>query len=624
MKAGKDVGINGGNDAAKSKAGKKAGKKGEKKGWSKVMAWVWPALFAAVSMVLTAGVNGDYLRKLEDLSYFSSQGWFLDQCQTEPGGLVQYAAQFLTQFFYYPWLGAAIFTALLLGLWWLGVKAFRLTRDMSPFAGLVPAMLLLFALAPGYAVYYIKGNGLAFIMPVGILCSYIGLIVYNSLSKKWLRLIWEVLLVLAYPYLGFFALLGCALCVVSELLNGRCWWVILGGVLMTACEPLAYFYLVESHSMLARAYVEGIPWPSHENMGVMWSAYTAAGLPPVVMVLSAIGRDRKWSAWLSSLLMLLAVIAVFVFRYNDKNFAVATSMELALRNGDTERVLELASQYDEDTPTRLVNMLTHIALFRRSEAGDKQYRFKIGAEPFNDKYPKEMMREAGSHAIYYNYGRLNDAYRWCMEDMVENGKRIEYLDYMTKCSLMNGEMNLARRYAGLLSQTMFHKAEAEKYLKYADNPEMVEEDPEFKVIRPISRFVTQIGSDGGLVEHYLSVGTAMLVGGQPPLVELSLQFNLLRKNIDQFWPRFALYASNHSPLPRHYQEAAILFSTLEHKVDWRQFEISTEVQKDFEEFMKMAQTNANMSDEYNLEAFKPRFGNTYWYYYFFINDLKTT
>ncbi len=112
-------------------------------------------------------------------------------------------------------------------------------------------------------------------------------------------------------------------------------------------------------------------------------------------------------------------------------------------------------------------------------------------------------------------------------------------------------------------------------------------------------------------------------GGPRELVELSLQFNLVRKDIAGFWPRFMLYARTHDRLPRHYQEAAVLFSALEQQVDWRRFDIDPEVVRSFGAFMEMARRNSRFGDEANREAFKPVFGDTYWYYYFFIKDLKT-
>lgn len=85
-----------------------------------------------------------------------------------------------------------------------------------------------------------------------------------------------------------------------------------------------------------------------------------------------------------------------------------------------------------------------------------------------------------------------------------------------------------------------------------------------------------------------------------------------------------LYARTHDRLPVHYQEAALLFSALENEVDWHRFAIDPEIAARFERFMTKARQNSNYSEEYNREAFRKDFSDTYWFYYFFINDLKTT
>ncbi|MDE6120959.1 MAG: hypothetical protein K2F63_04140, partial [Muribaculaceae bacterium] len=216
-----------------------------------------------------------------------------------------------------------------------------------------------------------------------------------------------------------------------------------------------------------------------------------------------------------------------------------------------------------------------------------------------------------------------DCYRWCMEDMVEYGPKVEYLKYMSRCAILNGEYPLARRYLRMLSRTLYHKDWARKYMAMTYDPALAEKDPELAYVRKLNAFNNHIGGDGSLIETYISTNLAALEGGPPELVEMSLQFNLVRKDINGFWPRFILYARTHERLPVHYQEAALLFSALEHKVDCSQFRIDPEVAREFNLFMEMAQKNAHLSEEHNRHVFGP-FGKTYWYYYFFTKGLKTT
>lgn len=93
---------------------------------------LFPAIFALSSIVLLmTGAGAPYLRKLEDLSFFMGGQWFFNHCMSVPAGFIDWIASFLTQFFYYPWLGATIFTAALIGLWALTSATFRLPRNLS-------------------------------------------------------------------------------------------------------------------------------------------------------------------------------------------------------------------------------------------------------------------------------------------------------------------------------------------------------------------------------------------------------------------------------------------------------------------------------------------------------------
>ena len=102
--------------------------------------------------------------------------------------------------------------------------------------------------------------------------------------------------------------------------------------------------------------------------------------------------------------------------------------------------------------------------------------------------------------------------------------------------------------------------------------------------------------------------------------ELSLQCNLLLKNIERFWPRFFLYARTHDNIPVHYQEAALLYSYLENKADISKVKFDEKIIDRFNQLIAMSQKYAHKPDEYNRKIFKPIFGDTFWYYYFFVKE----
>lgn len=608
------------------KAEKDAGRKAGRKLLPGLYPYIICLLMLVASLIMSGVIAPDYVRKLEDLSFWMGGSWFFNHCMTEPGGLLTWLATFMTQFFYHPWLGGALYGVAMCGLWLLTMWAFGIRKENGAIASVTPLLMLLFMHLPGYLIFIAKTPGFAWTGMFGFAVSVTYFGIWRCLGRQWIRAAAIVLMAVTYPFFGFYALFGAALCVIAELIGRRGWWNAAAGAVAIAVIPQGFFYFFESHAMYSRLYLYGIPRMSVKFLAVMTPCWISIGVLTLLAVASCYKKFFEKRASLTAAVTvaagLAALVSVFVFRYHDVNFTTAIRMERALREGDYKTALGIVSA-QEEPHTRAVDLYTHAALCRDGTAGDSLFVYRMADAPYVSPYPEMGFRMVGARSLTYLFGRINDSYRWCMEDMVEYGYKVEYLEYMIRCALMNEEPALARRYIRMLGSTLFHKKEAEKLRKYADNPESMASDPAFSVLKPLMAYNNQMGGDGGLVELYILRATAGLRGGPPELVDLSLQFNLIQKDIDKFWPRFMHYANTHDRIPKHYQEAAVLFSELEHKVDWHQLPIDPQVAERFSKFMEMAQKYGKYSEDQTAEIFDPIFGDTYWYYYFFVNNLKT-
>lgn len=585
------------------------------------------ALFIVLVFVLLACISPDYLRKAEELSIFMSGSTFFRESLSVPGGLVHWSASFLMQFFYYPWLGTCVTAMLLVGLWLLIYKAFGLPQRFFALAGIPSALFLLAMLTPGYTLYVIKTPGYFFTGPVGTLAATALFYVFRLCRHTALRMAVSLCAVLLYPLLGFYALLAATLCVAAWLSTGRPRLLAFIPAIALAAVPYLYFYFTDNYAMAAKLYSAALP-----RLADPYPMFMAPFVCAFVLLAALAAAWQRWpqtprrpARGLAAACALFALALIWVVggRYSDKNFATSVKMDMAITDGDYERAVRVARSLKE-RPTRLNGLFTHLALSRLGVAGDSLFTFRMSDAEYIAPDPTVALREMGGRGINFNFGYVNNAYRWCMESMVENGPKVEYLKYMAKCALINNESALARRYARMLEKTLFHKDEARKLLAMADDSSLIVDDPELSTVKTLNSFNNLLGGDGALIETYLSRSIAGMQGGPPAMVDLSIQFNLVLKNISDFWPRFMLYARNNKRLPVHYQEAAILFSNLEKKVDWRQFNIDPLIAARFERFMQLAQQNSRMTEDYNREAFAPAFGDTYWYYYFFTKGLKTT
>ena len=114
-------------------------------------------------------------------------------------------------------------------------------------------------------------------------------------------------------------------------------------------------------------------------------------------------------------------------------------------------------------------------------------------------------------------------------------------------------------------------------------------------------------------------------------VEASLASSLTRKDSRTFWFFLNYYVNELkvNRLPKHYQEAVLLFLNLDKgkTVQVPQAFIDRFVSKNTEakmkSFMALVSKHKGKSELEMAPYFKDDFGDTYFYFYFFVRNIKT-
>ena len=312
---------------------------------------------------------------------------------------------------------------------------------------------------------------------------------------------------------------------------------------------------------------------------------------------------------MSVLIYMGSAITAYSHTFCDTNFLNTLRMKHAAEAGEWEQLLQIARD-GELEPTRAQVCLTRLALFKTGRMGNELFAYPEGSAQY--KAPKnQWLRLMIGPLLYYHYGKLGFAYRWAMEDMVEYGERPAYLRYLYSVAKLNGEDALAKRYERTLARTIFYKVTEQK------------KEQEITEIKPLLNYTDQLDGDNGLVEFYLLNSFALSEGGTQEMVELSLMDGLITKNLTGFWPRFmALLPTWEGHIPTHYQEAALMIAQLQGGSPLSDFSvIDSAIQQ---RFQRLVETSARMGDNVaNATVLRPEYGNTYWYYYFFVEGLKT-
>ncbi len=635
------------------------------------------------------------LQRVEELSVFLFDETYFNEMMSVPAGFLSYIGSFLVQFFHIPALGAAIYVLLLLLVYVLTIKVFNISKRYS-FAALLPVLAIVASNAQlGYWIFYLKLPGYYYVALLGVLFSLFALWAFRKMPAL-LRLPFVVLWVIAgYPLFGVYALASAvvmALLAVSLSVQKR------QGYLLSAAVALAAFvavYIVpgiyyDYYATVASdiIYAVGTPvyqWTqeyvakvTHEvssywhNIDFYWVPFyllLAIFLlyPLLAMFRRKLAVRRMLPAVTVVAVPLFALLLLYFYWYRDQNFRIENKQNCAMWAEDWEAVAEYAM--DAEEPTRQIILNKNMALLRLGKAGDEMFSYPDGSAEILSPMAVHLT-QTGGKMLYYQYGKFNFCYRWCMEDAVEYGWRIEYLKHAARSLLLSGEHTLAQRYLNILKSTMFHSAWANEMEKYIDNPSLIAKEPAFGQPMQMACYDDALDVDDSFVEAYLTKNLMyMPEEPSPEYAETSLTVALIKKDRTAFWRLLNQYIvkciphdSNKRPkrkLPVHYQEAYLLFKQLELQkppaqrivnVDEleRHFEayfISQPAKDRFRLFMeKVALFNGinapfrrafpevpsegpnagrKSSELYLSSHFSYDYGDTYYYYFYFVRKIRT-
>lgn len=604
-------------------------------GLARLAPWGYCIAVPVVMAICLYAYEKETLFQIQELSLFLPDGLFYRGLAGYPGGTLQWAACFLTQFFYHPALGAALLAILWVAAGLAMRSAFRLSAETSALVVLLPAALLAGIVQMGYFIYYIKLQGYFFVPSLGILCILLAAWVFRLAMawRTWAGCTWLAVWTAAgYPLLGAYALAGTACMLVlcwrmrGPLQSARVIPTALGLLLIIGVPLLAYQFYVQTS--VSEIYTAALP--SFDAVEKVYAQYrTPYYILFATPLLGAACYDytpaTRRGIMPAAHVLLLAAIGTWLGNtwYTDENFRKELLMARAIENLEWDKVPAIFLGGTAE-PTRLMVMNKNLALFRLGRAGNEMFQFREGGARPNAPFLVRLTH-VGGKALYYHYGQENYCYRWCMEDGVTYGWRTEYLKYMAKTSIANGDHRVARKYINILKRTLFHKAWAEKYEALLDHPENIQKDAEFQPIISMMPEKNSLNSDMNVIEMFLLRTFANDNSNNPYRQEQCLIAALQMKDIDLFWPRFFKYATLHQGehMPLHYQEAAYLYGHLERKVDISHMPFDAGVKESYQRFMDFTRQCAGMTEEQMAEAFRPQFGHTFYYFYFLVNGLQT-
>ncbi|MBQ6202772.1 MAG: hypothetical protein IJK46_01600 [Prevotella sp.] len=594
---------------------------------------VWAAGLAIIAFALLF-FESNFLWKAQELNLFQHTSLFFKQQMVVPGGMLTYLGTFLTEFFYYPWLGVLILIGCWLLVMWLTKRAFSIPGKWALLM-FVPVVLLLLTIVDlGYWIYLLKLRGHFFVATLGTLFVVFMLWIFRSLPRKYhLRAVFLVFTaVVGYPLAGIYGLAATLLmAILSWRIETKTWSVVysLLAVLTVVAVPLFCYRYLYYEINQANIYWAELPlFFIQEEYHQYYIPYYLLALFYVIL---AVTYRQDWKTetakpirWLLAQAALLAILVVGTYKgwFKDENFHHELAMQHCVEHLDWEGVLSEASR-QHDEPTRSIVMMKNLALARLGRQGNEMYAYKNGSKEYNAPFKFRLLMVIGP-MIYYQYGMTNYSMRYSTEMGVEFEWRAEYFKNLSRCALLNGEWQVARKYINQLKQTTFHRKWAAEMEQLIGHPEKIAENREMAPITHMMHYENRLFSDGGYVERAIMTHLAALREVDDPYFqEQALLASMWSLNPQIFWYHFSRYVKMHpkQAIPVHYQEAAYLYGVLADNPNVDKFPIDASVKEKYSRFdQTMAQYDGKDIKEVQ-EATEQLFGDTFFYQYYLMSNL---
>lgn len=635
-----------------------------KKVFTKYERCFWAVLLAAVLFPVLAFLYKDVLARFGDLSLFIYERSFFEETVLKAGGFLEYISAFLAQFLYVPWLGALLAVLLWEAVYWLSLKAFDIPRGFSVI-GLVPvAMLLLTVMGYGDKVNVMLYRNVFYTATLGFLASLAILQCCKSIRKYAVKMVVIALSALAgYLLFGAYGLLGAALAVLSEVSHNRqAVKAVNGFVDVLLLAAIAFLPMAFGNNWLAGVPV--VEFYNYDKVNVWPYILLAAFSLLMALCFRGAGSEgeeyRRGSMATSCCVLIATVLLSCLLWKAGADYRAETKMYYALVDQDYQKVVklydkvvkredaanartyanlmkkvkglggderrDLYSKYYFETyerPSRLMTELRMIAIQYMGESGNLLFSAPQGLVTMEDI---PFVSQYGP-TIYRYWGLFNSSYVWSTATSIHGGWSYYDLREAALAMLLAGNSKAAEKYLDILDNTLFHSgwAAAQRGYFMADSPQMPEVYAEhYKLDCPReNKFYSENGEiEYKILEHFAYSDQPEFEDMTPEYAECAVLWAMLSKEPDAFWQALDNYYGINVPerLPRYYQQAAYLFSVLQGSGIADSLPIDDDVRRQYDSFATYMTTHQGSVNELRESSYK-RFGKTYFYFYFFVDNF---
>ncbi len=524
--------------------------------------------------------NADLLYTWQEYGLFMSTSSFMAETVSNYG-LWAWIGSYLTQFFYYPWLGSGMLIAMWIISYYLIASAFKMQDEWSPIALIPFVSLLISVVQVGYWIYYINTPGYCFSFSA---CYLIAALITWGVSKIGKGFI-KRRLTIAAVFIGILFTIGYRIPSFSRSEYSD----------FSLCIP--FIVAAASPVFLAIPY-EKVKLSMPLRIGIMSGVFA------------------------------LMCMATAMLNFSNSNFHSEMKMYKALDESRYEDVLKEA-QSIKGEPSNMMVVYKNIALLHTGKLTDIFKVNNCGIQPAANDSLNVRIAHISGEMVYYQFGQINFAYRWGVENGVKRGMTNTRLKMLFRCAVFNKEFDLAHKYLTLLKKTTFHKDWAKEHENWIMRGSDFFSSVEYENIYPLlDEDINYLDDDQSFCEKWILDHFSDLVHPtSSKLEDLIMCTALWTEDEYSFLVHFYDYYNRHKNegIPLVYQEAVIMLASNEDSpiTLGKDFRFDPIIVERFNNFAAEYQsyTQKGMEDKEIGKKLKPMFGDTYWWYYYFYTDF---
>ncbi len=582
----------------------------------KVKTWyshILPYLIFFIGSGIFFGLFGDYVEFYQEkLSLFIFSHDYLIDNVIQPGAALVYLGKFLTTFYYYPFAGAIIISAIIC------LITLVISKIISSLSG---TSSLLLSVIAGIAVFFMQTNYQF------LLYNSLGLLLQVTLFYLTIKYLKGWIPVIIFPFWyyftgGFAWIFG--LMYSFHLLRDWSKKARVKILIFWVVNFLVIFLLKEYLLFQPALALFFFPF-SNDNTGSQFSLF----IPVVSLIillplfakinlrfLSRLKTGNHLRSVTITLITLILILAIALLRY-DRNSRDYFHVEKLFYGEKYDELIDFNRKHP--TTNRLTIFLNNIALCETGKLNDQLFYMPQSPDGQSLFLKWEMFGEVlrrGGY-FYYSTGMINEAHRWAYENMIMKGLTPEGLKMLIKTELINGNYKVASKYISILKKTLFYRNDAVTFESLLFNDKAVAAEPEFGAKRneKIRHDFFSITDDPYInIERVLAFDSL-----NRKAFEYKLAYLMLIKDYKGIASGLTkLESFGFKKIPVHLGEAAMVYriSNLGPMPNLGKLKVDPQTEARFKQFLQTFQTYGN-----NLKTAQPflkkRFGSTFWYYAFY-------